>query len=73
MKPLRQLGAAIFLALTLTIPAWAGVMETGSPVPPPPPPPETIVLEPITSEDGDAGGPLLEIELSIFQWLLSVL
>jgi hypothetical protein len=73
MKPLRQLGAAIFLTLTLTISAWAGVMETGSPVPPPPPPPETVVVDPVTPNGEVDEGSLLEIELSILQWLLSVL
>ena len=35
MKSLRQLCVAVVFTLALAIPAFAGVMDTGSPAPPP--------------------------------------
>jgi hypothetical protein len=41
MKTLKAIGAGAILALALTVPTYAGQLETpGYTVPPPPPPPE---------------------------------
>jgi hypothetical protein len=41
MKTLRQLCVAVVFTLALAIPAFAGVMDTGSPTPPPSQPAQT--------------------------------
>jgi hypothetical protein len=44
MKTLRQLCVAVVFTLALAIPAFAGVMDTGSPAPPPSQPSQTATV-----------------------------
>ena len=44
MKSLRQLCVAVVFTLALALPAFAGEMDTGRPVPPPPSQPQTATV-----------------------------
>lgn len=50
MKSAQRLGAAFVLTCALTLPAFAGIMDTGSGIAPPPPP-----TSPTTQDDMDTG------------------
>ena len=77
MSHLRQLSAATFLTLTLTVSAWAGQMETPNTAQSPslssPAEPQILVVEETPTNDQPAVEPVIEIGLSILQAMLSVL
>lgn len=76
MRSFQRLGAAFVLACALTLPAFAGVMETGMGVASPPPPPA-----PATTRGGmdtgpgvaeNAGDSLTEAVLSLLEGVLAL-
>lgn len=78
MKNLRQLCAACVLALTFSLPAFAGVMSTT--VAPPPPPAETTLAGDMSTTVATAGNEeasvidsATEAALNVLQSVLSLL
>jgi len=82
MKTLRQFCVAVVFTLALAIPAFAGVMEIGSPTPPPSQPQTAAVngempigltgQEETGSSEATAADSATEIALNLVQSVLSL-